>query len=304
MTPSISVVIPLYNKAPHIQKTLRSVLSQTVLPAEIIVVDDGSTDNGSEIVKSIKHPLIKLIKQPNKGVSAARNKGVELSKGQYIAFLDADDYWYENHLSVLTELINLYPGAGVLSSLHEIKHAEQIIKPKSVYPVGFMGEVDDFFQRFSAGLSLINSSTACVKKDVLIMVGGFPVGVKRGEDLMVWIKIANHFKMAHAAITTVVYNRDAVNRSVKIRTNEAPGSLQLLAEMLQNDKNRFSSIQKLFACIAFYTCAGMREEGDDSGVKSILALVKQLRMYRLFLKISVLLITPPSMLTYARKWRH
>ena len=91
MKSDISVVIPLYNKEKEIACTLRSVLAQTSQPLEIIVVDDGSTDGGAEVVRAIGSPLVRLVRQSNAGVCAARNRGIAESTGEYIALLDADD---------------------------------------------------------------------------------------------------------------------------------------------------------------------------------------------------------------------
>lgn len=114
----ISVVIPLYNKASFIESAIRSVLSQTRLPQEIIVVDDGSTDDGYAKVLNIGHPLVKADRQTNGGVSRARNRGCELAGGRYVAFLDADDEWQPDHLTELEELAQLAPGASLYGTAY------------------------------------------------------------------------------------------------------------------------------------------------------------------------------------------
>jgi len=107
--PNLSVVIALFNKAAYIKRTIESILWQTVLPQEIIIVDDGSTDGGGEIVESFQNPRIRLIRQKNQGVSVARNNGVKESKGELIAFLDADDAWKPRFLEVILNLKQKIP---------------------------------------------------------------------------------------------------------------------------------------------------------------------------------------------------
>lgn len=96
--PLISVIIPLFNDAPYIQKAIKSVLSQGIEKIEVIVIDDGSTDNFAEKINAINDPRIQLIKQVNSGAAEARNNGIRNAKGELIAFLDADDIWAANKL--------------------------------------------------------------------------------------------------------------------------------------------------------------------------------------------------------------
>ena len=102
-----SVIIPLYNKSHTIERALKSVLNQTYKNFEAIIVDDGSTDNGIEIVnKYTSDARIKILKQKNQGVSIARNEGVKNSLYQYIAFLDADDEWEKDYLETVLKIAN------------------------------------------------------------------------------------------------------------------------------------------------------------------------------------------------------
>src|SRR5690606_35592492 len=112
-------IIPLYNKERHIKSTIESVLAQTFQDFEIIIVNDGSTDNSEALVNSISDPRIKYFKQENKGVSTARNFGIEKSSAKLIAFLDADDYWYPNHLNHLKTLFETFPGCGIYATGYE-----------------------------------------------------------------------------------------------------------------------------------------------------------------------------------------
>ena len=111
-----SVVIPLYNKAPYVKKALESVFAQTFRDFELIVVDDGSTDDSLNVAKEVLDAsgiYHQLIHQDNAGVSTARNNGVASSNGDYICFLDADDWWAPNFLERMDWLIKEYPEAGI-----------------------------------------------------------------------------------------------------------------------------------------------------------------------------------------------
>ena len=115
----ISVVIPLYNKEKQIKRTLQSVLTQTFQDFEIVIVNDGSTDNSTIEVEKIKDSRIRLIHQENAGVSAARNKGIEEAKYELIALLDADDEWKNKYLEVQYDLYKKYPKCDIFACNYE-----------------------------------------------------------------------------------------------------------------------------------------------------------------------------------------
>jgi glycosyltransferase involved in cell wall biosynthesis len=301
-----SIVIPLYNKAPHIADALRSVLAQSFAPAEIIVVDDGSTDGGAEIVRQFLGEKIILLRQNNAGVSAARNIGASRATCGYVAFLDADDSWRPEHLQTLKNLITQCPGLGLYSTLYEIHLHHRIFLPHSAYHAGFTGPVDDFFARMAAGLSLALPSTACVAKPALQEIGGFPEDMKRGEDLVVWFKLSARFGMAHAARVTVINNRDAVNRSISLREPGPPAALLYLRNLLAAGlpAKQCASIKLLFRKMAFFTAAGMREAGDNTGARAIMCLAARTKMFGLAAKIALLLAAPPAALPFGRRFRH
>ena len=113
----ISVIIPLYNKVDHIEDTLRSVLAQTYKDYEIVVVDDGSIDGSTELVENLGIDNLRLIRQNNAGVSAARNSGIEEARGEFVALLDADDLWKPDYLAVQFEMTQKYPDCDVLRQI-------------------------------------------------------------------------------------------------------------------------------------------------------------------------------------------
>lgn len=112
----LTIVIPLYNKGQSVKRSICSVLNQSFSNFEIVIVDDGSTDNSVEVVKSFKDDRIKIVRQANAGVSAARNHGIDIASGQFITFLDADDEYEPNHLETLRKLIDGYPGHNVYAT--------------------------------------------------------------------------------------------------------------------------------------------------------------------------------------------
>jgi hypothetical protein len=302
----ISVVIPLYNKGPHIAKTLDSVLAQTVPPAEVIVVDDGSTDEGPEVVRGYLDRGVRLVLQDNQGVSAARNRGLHEAQCEHVAFLDADDWWKPNHIATLSRLIKAYPQAGLYSTAHLIFRDGLYVRPRSSYEDGWSGLVDDFFLRYSKGLSLVNSITACVKRELLLGAGGFPNRVRRGEDIIAWCKLALDHAVAHAEIVTAVYNQEAVNRTDRMQESEPPGSLQYLSQLLKADTFEASrqSIAVLFDRIAFFTAAGFAMNGNSIGLRAIRHLVWRTGRYKVALALLPLSVTPSTVLRWARLWRH
>lgn len=302
-----TVVIPLYNKAPHIAQTLDSVLAQTVPANDIVVVDDGSSDGGAEIALTYAHRRVQLIRQANQGVSAARNTGVDAAKTDYIAFLDADDWWLPNHLEVLQKLALSHPSAALLSTSHLIRRSERFFCPQSSLPEGWSGVVQNFFNTYANGLSLVNSSTACVRRPELLQVGGFPVGVRRGEDIITWINLALRFPVAHVRIATSVFNQQAVNRTDALRETEAPGSLKYLARLLHDaslDDNQRRGVGILFDRIAFFTAAGFRLSGDSTGFAAIRHLSYACGQYKIAAAIAGLALVPVGVLQAAKDFRH
>jgi glycosyltransferase involved in cell wall biosynthesis len=123
-----SIVIPLYNKEEYVSKTIESVLEQTFQNFEVLIVDDGSTDNSVAVVEQYTDDRIRIIRQKNQGVSAARNTGIKEAKYKLITLLDADDWWDKSFLEEMISLINKYPEVSIYSSQNAIV-INEIIHP-------------------------------------------------------------------------------------------------------------------------------------------------------------------------------
>ena len=192
---SFSVVIPLYNKSYSIARCIDSVLTQNRLPLEIIIVNDGSTDDSMSIVdkkyaNEIKKGFIRVVEQSNKGVSISRNVGVEVARSEYICFLDADDEWLPGFLEEMSLLIKDFSEGHLYCLQHETKLGSDMPVTKFGYfKEGFKGYIPNYFKA-AIYSSIANSSKICVRKESLGFIGGFPENEISGEDLYVWMELA------------------------------------------------------------------------------------------------------------------
>lgn len=161
---SITVVIPLFNKRAEVQRSVQSALNQTLPPAEVIVIDDGSTDGSADVVAGLESSLVRLIRKENEGVSAARNLGVQEAKSTHVAFLDADDIWSANHLETLSVLMQTVPSVRFLSTAHRIQEAGRVVTPNTTFPLGWRGGVSNFLSAYAASPFILNASTTWVER--------------------------------------------------------------------------------------------------------------------------------------------
>lgn len=229
-----SVIIPLYNKAPYIRKALESVLAQAYTDYEVIVVDDGSTDESASIVESMlcevmrlqgykatrqedgkaedalpnrQSPIanrLMLLKQQNAGVSAARNNGVALSHGDYLAFLDADDWWEPTYLEKMAQLIEDYPEAGLYASNY-VYYKPGKTRVALNIPTGYINYPKAYYE---SNAMPIWTGAAMIQRKVFEEMGGFLLGIKLGEDFLLWSKIAMQYKVAFLNEALAWYNND------------------------------------------------------------------------------------------------
>jgi GT2 family glycosyltransferase len=215
----VSVVIPLFNKEKEIARAIRSALHQSEQPAEIIVIDDGSTDSGPRIVEEMQEPLVRLESRPNAGASAARNRGTELAQSGLVAFLDADDEWKPGFLETALSLHQEFPDAGLWTTGYvRVSHED----PNGSFPkcpnlptMPKGGLVEDLFGSCLEDDCPFCASSALSSKAVLAAVGGFPEGVSIGEDWDLWFRIALKHPIAYSPRGEVIYHLDADNRAMK-----------------------------------------------------------------------------------------
>lgn len=201
----ISVAIAVYNKEDQLRSTLESVLNQTHPVAEIVIVNDGSTDGSEKIIQSIDDPRIVYKYQDNQGAAAARNQAIKLCSGEFIALLDADDLWEPTYLEEMLEAINRYPDEKVFSCglLIESKNNKSFPANYSISNHSEIG-VYNYFEGSNIN-SLIYSSNVILHKDVFEGSGYFNPSIKSGEDTDLWIRIGLNFPVVFIPKYLVTY---------------------------------------------------------------------------------------------------
>ena len=254
----ISIVIPLYNKRNTVMRALNSVFVQTIQPEEIIVVNDGSTDGSEQIVAELNHPMVKLVHQLNEGVSSARNKGIKEAKGDWIAFLDADDEWLTSFLEKISDLHSEYVEALILATNYFTKL--NALETKEVHKdnVTFEGEtglLNNYFRIAANSFPPLWSSAIVIKREALIRTGGFPQNIYAGEDLLTWAKLVlNGNKIAYCVTPLSIYHFDNENEDITYpkRLPKIPDMVgQELRKLLVSMKDR-KSLTDFKKYIAFW----------------------------------------------------
>lgn len=256
-----SVIIPLYNKAPYIAKAIDSVLAQTFTDYELVIVDDGSRDESARIASDAisGHENCRLIKQENAGVSVARNNGVKASQGDYLCFLDADDWWEPMFLEEMSRLVVALPDAGIYGTnytiVNETKHKTRVaqIGVEQGFKLGYI----NYCQVYAKTMYMpLWTGAVCIPRGVFEEMNGFPEGIKLGEDFLLWLRIALKHQVAFLNKALAYYNQDVEldNRGVK---------------------------DKGFAPESFMTFHFDQFEGDEKANPDLKILLDKIRVYSL-----------------------
>lgn len=201
-----TVVIPLYNKQKFIRRAVESVLMQDFKDFELIVVNDGSTDDSINKIIDISDNRLTIINQANKGVGFARNVGISSANSDWVALLDADDVWLTNHLSELKNIVNKFPLSGLISTQHLKVDTNLVNSVKNVDSQDRIIRTIDYFFETPKAKGIVWTSAVAIRKDVFKNIGGFN-NHKKGEDLEYWIRIALDYPIAISEKITAYYCR-------------------------------------------------------------------------------------------------
>jgi glycosyltransferase involved in cell wall biosynthesis len=238
--PKISVLIPNFNLEKYIGATLESVLAQTYAPHEIIVVDDGSADGSLTVINEFaaKDSRIKLIVQANRGLVAARNAGLAVATGDYIAMVDADDVWTADALAVRVKLAERFPDADVIATDFAWFQEELPAEPVGRVGLGQRG-AHAFAQAFQSNEPMLLTSpfelvatihfawvgATLVKRQSMAAVGNFDPAFQGPEDTLLWLRLANRGTFVFAPAITAFYRQRAGSI---VHTWKGPKELQYL----------------------------------------------------------------------------
>lgn len=245
----ISIVIPLYNKKDSIIESVVSVLNQTHKDFELIVINDGSTDDSILHLSKIQDSRVRVLNKPNGGVSSARNMGIRNSRFDLIAFLDADDQWESDYLDQMLSFRRNYPNAAIFACNIQLK-----TKKYTKNAIDFLesGYVSDYF-KISTNHAIATSSSVLIEKKVFEKVGYFDENISSGEDLDMWFRIINKFQLAFLNKPLAIYNLSESNYNLS-RIEFSKDFISKIDNLLIEDRywGNFKNLQKARSLKPYY----------------------------------------------------
>ena len=309
MKTSISIVIPLYNKVRHIARAINSVLAQNYAVFELIVVDDGSTDDSGDVVRQIIDPRLRLIVQANGGECAARNRGIQEAQHELIAFLDADDEWLPTFLETVVGLRDRYPQAGMYAAAYRYCEGQRTWRPHfrhvTINPLGEL--LEDYF-RTAIKCSPVTSSSVMIPKHVFNEIGLFPVGIRRGGDLHMWSRIALRYRVAWSPSDGAVYHLSSENRACSVVSlNPDVGAAAAIEEFFASGQAPISprrDVEEYLVSLRLTHAMACYLRGRRTWTRELLAKTSGTRMFkRQRRRLLWLARLPPALARLALKLR-
>jgi glycosyltransferase involved in cell wall biosynthesis len=212
-SPAISVVVPLYNKAPHIERCVASIQAQTLTDFEVVVVDDGSTDSSFEAFRgaTLDDPRFRIMRQPNGGVSRARNAAIAECRADWIAFLDADDEWHPDFLAAVVAASNRHPRNVLVGTAFKIIQDEKLeLHRQDAFGEPTLISITDFFASWARlGTCPLFIGACAAKRIDLQVIGGFVPGMSLGEELLVFIRLLERGDLEYVNLALATYHLSA-----------------------------------------------------------------------------------------------
>ena len=273
MKPYFSIIIPLYNKEKHIKDTLNSVWSQSFVDFEVIVVNDGSTDDSLENLKTITDNRLNVFSTKNQGVSKARNYGISKASSDLIVFLDADDIWLEHHLQDLKDLHEQFPGCGMYCKSYDKKDGSTLIASKFkniTTDSPWKGIVENYF--YSSQISSIAwTSAVMIPRSTFETIGSFNTAYNSGEDTDLWIRIALEYPVAFSNTVSAIHN---LSSDHKITDLKLSARSHLDFNEFQDQEKQNESLKKYLDLNRYSVAIQYKLEDNSSVAKNIFSHIK------------------------------
>lgn len=276
--PTVSVVVPLYNKERHIRQCLASALEQSGVEFEIVVVDDGSTDGSAALVESVGDPRLRLVRQANGGVSRARNTGLAAARAPLVAFLDADDWWLPGHLAQLVALAADHPACDLFASAF-VSSDGPGAESRDAAPRYL--DWPAFLECMLQGQDPVWTSAILARRAPLLEEGGFMVGANHGEDVAVWLRLARRGGAALHPGVGAVYRRTPDGLSARL-VRGPDACMRTIDGLLAgpagpSDRAGLAELRNRYALTHAIT-AGLH--GDRQVLREFLSVSRSTRRYR------------------------
>ena len=250
----VSIILPTYNRAHLIEESIKSVLRQSFQDFELLIIDDGSTDNTEEVVRNIDDPRIKYIKcSENRGASTARNIGINYSKGEYIAFQDSDDEWYSNKLQMHIDAFkNSSLDIGVVyTGFYRIKDGKKVYIPES-----WVTKMEGDIHQELLKENFISTQSALVRIECFKVVGLFDEDLPRFQDWDLFIRLSKDFQFKY--IDKASFNQYFTSVSISSDQQALCKALEIIFNKYKNELKK----NKLYAQFS-YIIGGENCKNED-----------------------------------------
>ncbi|MBW4488221.1 MAG: glycosyltransferase [Trichocoleus desertorum ATA4-8-CV12] len=251
--PLVSVIIPAYNAETTIQKTVTSVLEQSLQDFELIIVNDGSTDKTLDVIEHIVDPRIKVFSYPNSGAAVSRNRGFAQTTGEFIAFLDADDLWTPEKLEAQWQALQENPQAQVAYSWTDIIDQSGQRLGQGDYTVA-NGKV---YAKLLLCCFIVSGSNTLIRRGAYVAVGGFDESLVASQDFDLYLRLAARYQFVSVAAPHVLYRFSSNSMCTNIRRMEET-SLAVRERAFHQAPEPLSAVLKQHSIANFYKCALFR----------------------------------------------
>jgi glycosyltransferase involved in cell wall biosynthesis len=305
-----SIVIPLYNKANFIEAALNSVLTQTYQNFEILVIDDGSTDNSASLVATCIDPRVHMIRQNNNGVASARNRGIQEANGELICFLDADDRYLPVFLETIVSMAKAFPEIDLFAT--GFKYVNNAYASEATWDYGNTSEyhlVGDFFKRWQAGLLFCTDSVAVRRTHPALIQPCFPLGESMGEDLDLWFKLAGAADLVFCPAQLTVYRTDVTGSlcATNIVRSLLPAFVRLEQRALRNEllpQHRIAALRLVTEARVTMARAAIQGGSVLDAIKMLFNIPRGVWVRRWWVTLVMCLLGSSSLAKYWENWRH